>query len=81
MKKHTRNDETIAVKARRRSGFLNCVCVNGVDDDDDSAERPRQPCIITDAMDGWAANEEWTYEKLLARFATHKFKVGGGGAG
>ena len=39
-------------------------------------ERPCRPCVITDAMEGWAANGEWTYDKLRARFGRHKFKVG-----
>ena len=39
-------------------------------------ERPCRPCLITDAMDGWTANTEWTYDKLRAKFGKHKFKVG-----
>ena len=39
-------------------------------------ERPCRPCVITDAMEGWAANSEWTYDKLRAKFGRHKFKVG-----
>jgi histone arginine demethylase JMJD6 len=39
-------------------------------------EKPRRPCIITDAMTDWPANDEWTYDKLNIRFAGHKFKVG-----
>ena len=37
---------------------------------------PRKPCIITDAMTHWPANHKWTYDRFLARFADHKFKVG-----
>ena len=39
-------------------------------------EKPRPPCVITDAMEGWAANEAWTIDNLKARFGDHRFKVG-----
>ena len=39
-------------------------------------EKPRLPCVITDAMEGWAANEAWTIDNLKARFGDHRFKVG-----
>jgi histone arginine demethylase JMJD6 len=39
-------------------------------------EKPRLPCIITDAMDGWRATASWTYDHFLERFRDHKFKVG-----
>ena len=43
-------------------------------------EKPRVPCILTDAMDDWPASgpgpREWTWDNLRDRFALHKFKVG-----
>lgn len=39
-------------------------------------ERPKQPCIITGLCEGWRATQEWTPERLLAKYGDHKFKVG-----
>ncbi|KAK3248162.1 hypothetical protein CYMTET_42371 [Cymbomonas tetramitiformis] len=39
-------------------------------------EAPCQPCVITGLTEEWAAHHKWTWDKLLAKFPEHKFKVG-----
>lgn len=38
-------------------------------------EVPRAPVVITGLTDGWAAQREWTPQRLLAAFRDHRFKV------
>jgi len=67
--KHLSAIERVSVKDITREEFV------------ERFEKTRTPCVITDAMDGWACYDEsspryWSVDNLTRRFRDVKFKIG-----
>lgn len=61
--------------AEGASFSLGCLQDLSVQEFVDRFEAPRLPVVITGLTDSWKAKTEWTEDRLLQRFADHKFKV------